>query len=62
MNEKNYLAFDFGQSGVKATVGNYNGYKISLQEVYRFDNNDIYAGGFLQWDILRLYSELLVGY
>jgi rhamnulokinase len=61
LREKKYLAFDFGQSGIKAIVGKFNGRKLKIKDIYRFDNNEIYAGGYLQWDILKLYHELLIG-
>ena len=61
MKEKKYLAFDLGQSGGKAIVGKYDGKKIKLKEIYRFENNEVYAGGFLQWDILGLYNKIITG-
>lgn len=61
MKSNNYLAFDFGQSSVKAAVGIYNGKLIKFEEVHRFDNIPVYAAGNLQFDILRLYYELQRG-
>lgn len=59
MTDKEYLIFDFGQTGVKASIGHYDGKKIWLEEIYRFDSDHIYAGGYLQWDILGLYYGVL---
>jgi len=55
------LIFDLGQSGGKVTIGYYNGKKIRLENLYKFDNDDVFAGGFLQWDILKLFGEVLTG-
>ena len=59
MANKKYLIFDFGQTSIKALIGYYDGKKIWLKEIYRFSNNHIYAGGYLQWNILGLYSVVL---
>ena len=60
MIAKHYLALDFGNSGGKAFLGTYDGKRIVVEEIYRFDIEAIFAGGYLQWDILALYHELLV--
>jgi len=58
---KKFLAIDFGASNGKAMLGKYDGTRLALEELYRFENRPVYVMGNLYWDILRLYSELKVG-
>ena len=57
-NSKKFLAVDFGASNGRAMLGKYDGSRLSLEELYRFENRPVYVLGNLYWDILRLYSEL----
>lgn len=55
------LCFDFGASGGRAMLADYDGEKISLTEVHRFKNRSIYVNGTLYWDILALFNEVRTG-
>lgn len=55
------LAFDFGASSGRATLCSFDGEKITLREVHRFENTPVYVRGTLYWDILRLFHEIKQG-
>lgn len=58
---KNVLAFDFGGSSGRAVLASFDGAKITLNEVYRFDNEPVTVNGSFYWDTLRLWNELKNG-
>ena len=55
------LAFDFGASSGRAVIGEFDGEKITLNEVHRFSNEPVEAGGTVYWDVLRLFYEIKQG-
>ena len=55
------LALDLGGSGGKIFSGILSSNKIIIEEIHRFQNGPIQAGGRLYWDILGIYRELLAG-
>jgi sugar (pentulose or hexulose) kinase len=52
---------DLGASGGRVMAGQVSGSGISLDEVHRFPNALVAAGGTLYWDILRLYADVQDG-
>ena len=40
-NVKNYLAFDLGASNGRAILGQFDGKRITMKELHRFENNYI---------------------
>lgn len=59
--KKRVLAFDFGASGGRAMVGEFDGEAIKLTEAHRFDNNPVMLHGTFYWDVLSLFHEIKQG-
>lgn len=58
---RNVLAFDFGASSGRAIIGSFDGKKINLNEIHRFENNPVMLNKTLYWDILKLLHEIKQG-
>ena len=58
---KYLLGFDFGASNGRALLGEYDGSKLALSEIHRFDNEPVRLGRHLRWDFPRLFYELAEG-
>ncbi|MFI3312549.1 MAG: rhamnulokinase family protein [Eubacteriales bacterium] len=58
----NLLGFDLGASNGRAILGKFDGEKIVMEELHRFENNYIDVHGTLYWDILNLYRQLEEGF
>ena len=63
MEKKVYhlLAFDLGASNGRAILGTFDGEKIEMQELHRFENNYIEMNGVFYWDLPYLYNQLKQG-
>jgi rhamnulokinase len=55
---KHYLAFDLGAESGRAVLGYLDSGILSIKEVHRFLNEPVAYGGFLHWDVARLWSEM----
>ena len=58
MADLKMLAIDLGASSGRGIVGKFDGNKISLEEIHRFDNNVVNLWGNLYWDTLALFTEI----
>jgi len=58
---RNLLAFDLGASNGRAILGRFDGEKIAMHELHRFENNYIEMNGVYYWDTPYLYSQLKQG-
>lgn len=58
---RNLLAFDLGASNGRAILGQFDGERITMRELHRFENNYIEMNGVYYWDTPYLYSQLKQG-
>ena len=56
-----FLAFDLGASGGRALLGRWDGTRLDMEEIHRFENGPIDVIGNLHWDALRLWAEIKAG-
>ncbi len=61
MAEKAYLAIDMGASSGRHLIGRFDGEKLRLEEVYRFENGPVEIAGRMHWDLLGLWSHVCRG-
>lgn len=61
MAEHVYLAADLGASGGRVLAGRFDGRRMQLDEIHRFENGAVPAAGGLFWDVLGLWQQLLAG-
>jgi len=61
MTEKAYLAVDLGASSGRHVLGLFDGNRLQLDEVYRFDNGPVEVGGRLYWDLLGQWAHVRRG-
>ena len=55
------LAFDLGASNGRAILGTFDGDKIEMQELHRFENNYIEMNGVFYWDLPYLFNQMKQG-
>lgn len=65
-NSKHYLAIDLGASSGRVMDAQFDGGKINLTEVHRFENRVVHVHdgselGRYHWDFLRLWDEIVAG-
>src|SRR3954471_5849312 len=54
-------AVDIGASSGRVILGRVEADRVELEEVHRFSNEALRLPDGLHWDVLRIYSEILVG-
>ena len=57
----NCLAIDIGAGSGRIILGNLDGGRISLEEVYRFENGIEHIDGKDRWDIDKLFNDIVTG-
>jgi rhamnulokinase len=61
MAEKAYLAIDMGASSGRHVIGRFDGQKLRLEEVFRFENGPVEMAGHLYWDWPGLWASVRKG-
>lgn len=61
MSVTELLAIDLGAESGRVMRASFDGARIALDEVHRFPNVPVRAGGTLYWDVLRLWHEIQTG-
>jgi len=56
-----YLAVDLGASGGRVVAGRFDGRRLELDEVYRFENGPVEASGRMYWDLLGQWTQVQTG-
>ena len=56
----NLVAFDLGASNGRGILGRFDGEKIQMEELHRFENNFVEVSGTRYWDCLNLYQQLKI--
>lgn len=56
-----YLAADVGASSGRIVAGLFDGTRVQLEEVFRFENGGVLANDRLYWDVLRQWNDIQQG-
>jgi rhamnulokinase len=56
-----FVAVDLGASSGRVMVGLWDGRRFSLEELHRFSNGGVSVRGNVDWDLLRIWSEIQSG-
>ena len=59
MKMKSYLTIDLGATSGRAIVATFDGERVAMREIARFENPMIPLGGHLFWDLPALYNNVL---
>lgn len=61
MSDQCYLGIDLGAESGRVMAGQFDGAKISLEEMHRFPNGPVSVAGSMRWDVLGLWSQIQTG-
>ena len=61
MTQTVFLAIDMGASSGRHVAGLFDGNRLTLEEVHRFENGPIAAAGHLYWNLLRQWDNIVQG-
>jgi rhamnulokinase len=60
-DSQTFLAVDLGASGGRVVAGLFDGSRLDLEEVYRFDNGGVHAAGHMHWPLMSLWDHVVRG-
>jgi len=60
-NQQVYLAVDMGASSGRVVAGLFDGSKLQLKDVHRFENGPVTANDNMHWDLLRQWTNICDG-
>ena len=58
MAELKMLGIDLGATSGRGIIGSFDGKKISLEEIHRFDDTSSYLGKTLSWNIFDIFENV----
>ncbi|MBZ0292884.1 MAG: rhamnulokinase [Anaerolineae bacterium] len=61
MTTKNVLAIDLGAESGRVLRVSFDGKRFAMEDVHRFPNTPVTAGGTFYWDVLRLWHDIQTG-
>ena len=59
--ESCFLGVDLGASSGRVVAGLFDGQRLRLEDVARFENGGVVAGDRMYWDLLRLWGDVVDG-
>lgn len=59
---KKMLAFDLGASNGRAILGTFDGQRMKMRELHRFENRFVELNGICYWDLPYLFEQLKQGF
>lgn len=59
MKDTHYLSIDLGATSGRTIVATYDGERVSMRELTRFETIQIHDKGHIYWDFAHLYEEIL---
>ena len=61
MSEQCFVGVDLGAESGRVIAGHFNGDRLRIEEINRFENHPVVVNGTLYWDVLSLWREILNG-
>ena len=58
---RTFAAADLGAQSGRVAVGRFDGERLTVTEAHRFANVPVWTRATLNWDVLRLYRDVLDG-